>query len=68
MKVRTEVPNPDSRLKPDMFANVQIITDLHRTAISIPQSAVLEDGDKSVVFVSDGSGYKKRAVTEGIQR
>src|SRR6266851_6723085 len=30
VKVRTEVPNPDGRLKPDMFANVQIITDLHR--------------------------------------
>jgi cobalt-zinc-cadmium efflux system membrane fusion protein len=67
VKVRTEVPNPDGRLKPDMFANVQIITDLHRTAISIPQSAVLDDGGKSVVFVADGSGYKKRGVTTGIQ-
>ena len=50
-----------------MFANVQIITDLHRTAISIPQSAVLSDGGKTVVFVVDGSGYKKRAVITGIQ-
>lgn len=67
VKVRTEVPNPDGRLKPDMFANVQIITDLHRTTISIPQSAVLKDGEKSVVFVSEGGGYKKRQVTAGIQ-
>ncbi len=67
VKVRTEVPNPDGRLKPDMFANVQIITDLHRTAISIPQSAVLDDGGKSVVFVSEGSGYVKRGVNLGIQ-
>ena len=67
VKVRTEVPNRDGRLKPDMFANVEIITDLHRTAISIPQSAVLNDGGKTVVFVADGSGYKKRAVTAGIQ-
>jgi cobalt-zinc-cadmium efflux system membrane fusion protein len=67
VKVRTEVPNPDGRLKPDMFANVQIITDLHRTAISIPQAAVLDDGGKTVVFVSEGSGYKKRVVTAGIQ-
>ena len=67
VKVRTEVPNPDGRLKPDMFANVQIITDLHRTAISIPQSAVLDDGGKKVVFLSEGSGYKKRLVIEGIQ-
>jgi len=67
VKVRTEVPNPDGRLKPDMFANVEIITDLHRTAISIPESAVLNDGEKTVVFVADGSGYKKRAVIAGIQ-
>jgi cobalt-zinc-cadmium efflux system membrane fusion protein len=67
VKVRTEVPNPDGRLKPDMFANVQIITDLHHTAISIPQAAVLDDGGKSVVFVSEGSGYVKRGVNLGIQ-
>jgi membrane fusion protein, heavy metal efflux system len=67
VKVRTEVPNPDGRLKPDMFANVAIITDLHRASISIPQSAVLNDGGKTVVFVAEGSGYKKRQVTAGIQ-
>ena len=67
VKVRTEVPNPDGRLKPDMFANVQIVTDLHRTAISIPQSAVLNDAGKTVVFVNEGSGFKKRQVNIGIQ-
>lgn len=67
VKVRTEVPNSDGRLKPDMFANVQIITDLHRTVISIPESAVLDDGGKRVVFVSEGTGYKKQVVTEGLQ-
>jgi cobalt-zinc-cadmium efflux system membrane fusion protein len=67
VKVRTEVPNPDGRLKPDMFANVQIITDLHRAAISIPQSAVLNDGGKTVVFVAEGNGYKKHVVIAGIQ-
>src|SRR6266851_2329397 len=67
VKVRTEVPNPDGRLKPDMFANVEIITDLNRSAISVPQSAVLNDGGKTVVFVADGSNYQKRQVTTGIQ-
>lgn len=67
VKVRTEVPNPDGRLKPEMFANVKIITDLKRTAVSIPQSAVLNDGEKRVVFVAEGNGYKERVVIEGIQ-
>jgi membrane fusion protein, heavy metal efflux system len=67
VKVRTEVPNPDGRLKPDMFANVELITDLHAATVSIPQTALLTDGGKTVVFVVEGSGYKKRAVTAGMQ-
>jgi cobalt-zinc-cadmium efflux system membrane fusion protein len=67
VKVRTEVPNADGRLKPEMFANVQIITDLHKTSTSIPQSAVLNDGDKTVVFIAEGSGYKKQQVSVGLQ-
>jgi RND family efflux transporter MFP subunit len=66
VKVRTEVANPDGRLKPDMFANVQIVTALNRTAISIPESAVLNDEGKSVVFVAERDGYKKRQVQPGI--
>jgi len=67
IKVRTEVANPDSRLKPDMFANVEIVTDLNRSAISVPQTAVLNDGGKTVVFVAEGNGYQKREVHTGIQ-
>ena len=67
VKVRTEVANPDGRLKPDMFANVQIVTDVNRAAISIPQSAVLNDDGKSIVFVAQDNGYQKRQVQAGIQ-
>jgi len=67
VKVRTEVANPDGRLKPDMFANVQIVTDMNRAAISIPQAAVLNDDGKKIVFVAEGNGYQKRQVQPGIQ-
>ena len=67
VKVRTEVANPDGRLKPDMFANVQIVTEVNRAAISIPQSAVLSDQGKTIVFIAEGNGYKKRQVQAGIQ-
>lgn len=67
VKVRTEVPNPDGRLKPDMFANVEIITDVNSAAISVPQSAVLDDGGKSIVFVAEGNAYKSRQVQVGIK-
>jgi cobalt-zinc-cadmium efflux system membrane fusion protein len=67
VKVRTEVPNPDGRLKPEMFANVEIITDTNSTAVSVPQSAVLDDSGKKIVFVADGQTYKQRQVQLGIQ-
>lgn len=67
VSVRTEVSNPDGRLRPEMFANVEITTDLHRTAISVPQAAVLNDGDQTVVFVANGDDYTKRPVAVGLQ-
>src|SRR5689334_1558741 len=36
VKVRTQVANPGGQLKPDMFANVEIVTAAHTTAITIP--------------------------------
>jgi cobalt-zinc-cadmium efflux system membrane fusion protein len=67
VQVRTEVSNPDGRLKPDMFANVEIVTDVRRAAMSLPQSAVLDDGGQKVVFVATDKGYEKHIVTTGIQ-
>ncbi len=67
VNVRTEVSNRDGRLKPDMFANVEIVTAAHSTTIAIPLSAVLDDGGQSVVFVADGNDYKKKEVTLGIK-
>lgn len=67
IKVRTEVANPDGRLKPDMFANVEIITDLNSRGVSVPQSAVLDDSGKSIVFVAEGREYKQRQVQLGIK-
>ena len=67
VQVRTQVANPDGRLKPDMFANVEIVTAGRRQAISVPLSAVLDDGGKSVVFVADGNNYVKKEVALGLK-
>jgi cobalt-zinc-cadmium efflux system membrane fusion protein len=67
VKVRTEVANPGGELKPDMFANVEIVTAAHTTAITIPLASVLDDGGKSVVFVATDKGYDKREVTLGLK-
>ena len=67
VQVRTEVANPDGRLKPDMFANVEIVTAGRRQAISVPLAAVLDEGGRSVVFIADGNNYTKKEVTLGLK-
>lgn len=51
MRVRVEVPNPDGRLKPEMFATVRVFSRQKPDAIVIPKAAVQQDRGESVVFV-----------------
>jgi len=67
LMVEAEVPNPRSVLRPGSFANAEIVTAARRMAISVPLSAVLDDGGKSVVFVADGNQYKKTEVELGLK-
>jgi cobalt-zinc-cadmium efflux system membrane fusion protein len=65
-RVRCEVANPHSRLKLEMFANIQIPTAAQREALMIPSSAVQRIEDKPVVFVKVGEAeFQKREVQLG---
>jgi len=55
-KVRFALMNADGRLKPGMYANVDIDTS-PGTGIVVPTDAVLDSGTEQVVFVSKGDGY-----------
>jgi RND family efflux transporter MFP subunit len=64
--VRSVLPNPGWLLRPGMFASVQIGRRRAVTAISVPADAVLQEGDKQVVFLEVGSNqYVKREVKVG---
>jgi Cu(I)/Ag(I) efflux system membrane fusion protein len=66
-KVRLEFANPEFELKPQMFADVRIRIDYGRPIV-IPQEAVLDSGDKQVVFVALGDGrFEPRKVQLGAQ-
>src|SRR3546814_10527895 len=45
-KVRIEVPNPDGALKIDMYATVELQAAAAIDAITVPQSAILEPGNR----------------------
>ncbi len=55
VKVRVEVDNRDDALKPDMFADVLLRTDLG-TGLVVPESAVIDSGDRQIVFIDQSDG------------
>lgn len=55
IKVRLEMDNQDEKLKPDMFADVFLSTDLGH-GLAVPDSAVVQAGDRSLVFLDRGAG------------
>ena len=54
-KVRFELDNPGERLKPDMYANVELKIPLG-TRLVIPRDAILESGERQLLFIHHGSG------------
>ncbi|MEW6245093.1 MAG: efflux RND transporter periplasmic adaptor subunit [Nitrospirota bacterium] len=54
-RVRFEVDNPGERLKPDMYANVELKIPLG-TRLAIPRDAVLESGERQIIFIHHGGG------------
>ena len=67
LRVRLEVPNPGLKLKPGMFATVDIETTPRNDAIIIPTEAVIRSGSREVVFVVHQLGhYEARQITTGV--
>src|SRR5947208_2771373 len=65
LRVRLTMPNPNLLLKPGMFVNVRLRAPLGRQ-LSVPASAVLQGGNRQVVFVARGQGsFEPREVQLG---
>lgn len=56
LKVRIELPNSRFKLKPDMYANVEIQIG-YGEQLSIPEESVLDSGTEQTVFVALEGGY-----------
>ncbi len=67
-KLRLEFRNPDNQLKPGMYANVYLKSVIAREGLVIPQEAVIDSGERQVVFVSLGQGkFQPRNVKLGLE-
>lgn len=81
VQVRCAVANPDRKLRPEMYARVQLLADRTKTALRIPTSALITEGVTNFIFVERETGlFEKRRlepmlqdrefvyVNEGLQR
>ncbi len=66
-QIRIEASNPGFKLKPQMFANLEIHVD-YGTRLTVPADAVLDAGDSKIVFVASGDGtFEPREVKLGVR-
>jgi len=68
-KVRIELDNPKRRIKHEMYADVDIETGAGANPrIAVPNSAVINSGNRQVVLVARGEGrFEPRSVTLGLR-
>ncbi len=66
-RIRVALANPGLRLKPGMFATVHLTTTQRARVLSVPRSAVLATGQRSLVFLRTATGtLKPQDVVTGV--
>ena len=68
VQVRCALANPERKLKPEMYARVTLLADENRTAVRLPNTALVTEGLYSYVFVEQSPGvFKRRRVQLAVQ-
>jgi RND family efflux transporter MFP subunit len=68
IKVRLEFENPSLLLKPDMYADMEIKSDIVKGGIAIPTEAVIHSGERNIVIVDIGEGmFEPRNIELGAE-
>ncbi len=66
-KARFSLPNPEGRLRPQMFTNIEMDVNMG-SRLAIPEDAVIDTGERQIVYVDKGEGYfEPRSVTLGLR-
>ena len=66
LRAYVEINNPDRKLRPEMYANVEIRVPAVSGIVKIPNEAILHTGERNVVIVEKEKGlFEPREVTLG---
>lgn len=69
VEVRILTDNADARLKPGMFADVEIVIAIRDDVLTVPESALQTDGENQIVFVALADRrFERREVKRGLER
>ena len=66
--VRAVIPNADKRLRPGLFARVTVLLELKEAALSVPEQAIVPQGDSQFVFKIVDGKVKLTKVVIGTRR
>ncbi|MBN8888471.1 MAG: efflux RND transporter periplasmic adaptor subunit [Rudaea sp.] len=67
-RARVVLANPQHRLAPGMFANVEVASPAPATQVLVPSESVIETGTRNVVIVAEGKGrFRAQEVRLGAQ-
>ena len=65
-RIRIELPNPDEALRPDMYADVEIVTGTDAAVVTVSSNAVIDSGERQIVLLDKGDGrFEPREVKLG---
>ncbi len=62
VKAQIELPNPQRRLKPGMFASASVATSATEPALVLPAAAVTLVDGKPTVFIETKTGFEPRSI------
>ena len=62
-KVRIDIPNPDLKLRPGTYADIELAMDMGE-GLTIPVSAIMPTGTRNLVFIDRGEGKLEPRLVE----
>ena len=67
--VKARIPNPDLKLKPGMFANLDLTLQLRGDAVVVPEPAIMVNADRAMIYIVDkDSNAQLRPVKLGVRQ
>ena len=67
LRLKAELPNPDGRLRPGLFARIDLGIDEREGVLMVPEEAILYRSDGAVVFrLVNGDVVERRVIEPGV--